>query len=267
MSNYLYAITAAKNPPRLGDLQGVSPMPGKGGRVELLTAGSVAAVVSDVAGSRIRPERRNLAAHQKVLDAIKAGGQPFLPSAFGIMAPSQKSLVAMLEANADTLMGDLNRLADKVEMTLRLKWNVPNIFDYFVGRTPDLAELRDRYFGQPGGPSREDKIELGSQFDQLLNQARERHVATLRRALGGVVEEFAEKPVADETMVCHLVCLITRDAEGAFEDKLVEAARLFDDHFAFDYNGPAAPHHFVQARLEMPGLEEDEPAGTALVEA
>ncbi len=49
--------------------------------------GKVSAVVSDVPNRKIRPERRNLAAHHAVLRTLMADTTP-LPMAFGIIAES-----------------------------------------------------------------------------------------------------------------------------------------------------------------------------------
>jgi hypothetical protein len=44
---------------------------------------------------------------------------------------------------------------------------------------------------------------------------------------------------------------VGRDAEARFEDGVLEAAKLFDNNFLFDYNGPWAPHNFVDIELKL----------------
>jgi hypothetical protein len=48
-----------------------------------------------------------------------------------------------------------------------------------------------------------------------------------------------------------LACLVGRNSQGDFEARILEAARLFDNNFAFDYNGPWAPHNFVEVDLNL----------------
>ena len=48
----------------------------------------------------------------------------------------------------------------------------------------------------------------------------------------------------------HLACLVERGAQKAFEDGVFEAANRFDNNFSFDFNGPWAPHHFVNVALQ-----------------
>ena len=49
----------------------------------------------------------------------------------------------------------------------------------------------------------------------------------------------------------NLACLLDRTSLGEFEAGVLEAAAYFDDNFAFDYNGPWAPHNFVEMEVEI----------------
>jgi hypothetical protein len=49
----------------------------------------------------------------------------------------------------------------------------------------------------------------------------------------------------------NLACLVERAAMPQFESRVFEAARQFDNNFAFDYNGPWAPHNFVEINLDL----------------
>jgi hypothetical protein len=49
----------------------------------------------------------------------------------------------------------------------------------------------------------------------------------------------------------NLVCLVGRDQEEQLEKAIYKAAGLFDNNFSFDYNGPWAPHNFVDIDLTI----------------
>ena len=53
----------------------------------------------------------------------------------------------------------------------------------------------------------------------------------------------------DEREVMNLACLVDRNQVDKFESVVFEAANHFDDNFAFDYNGPWAPHNFVEVDI------------------
>lgn len=242
--NYIYAIVAGGEPrsyPSLG-------MQGKD--VYTVTDGRVAAVISGLAGSKIRPERANLTAHQAVLKRLMADTTP-LPMAFGTIAADAEAIRRILVRNQHAFQEQLQRVAGKVEMGLRVTWDVPNIFEYFVNTHTELRLARDRLMGARHEFTQEEKIELGRMFDRLLHDDREDHIRRVERVVGPLCVEFKSNQCRNEYEVINLACLVRRDTQEAFSAGVFAAAKLFDNNFAFDYNGPWAPHNFVDIDLEQ----------------
>ena len=216
-----------------------------------ITEGRVAAVVSGVTSSKIRPERANLKAHQAVLNRLMAGTTP-LPMAFGTIAGQPgghppESWSAISRPSEE----QLQRVAGKVEMGLRVAWDVPNIFEYFVNTHAELRLARDRLAGTRHEFTQEEKIELGRMFDRMLNEDREEHTRNVERVLAPVCVEFKPNQCRNELEVMNLACLVRRDAQEEFSAGVFAAAKLFDNNFSFDYSGPWAPHNFVELDLEQ----------------
>lgn len=221
--------------------------------VYTITNGKVAAVVSDVANEKIRPERRHLAAQQAVLKGLMQAVPALLPMSFGIIAEGPKAVQEILTRNHDTLARQLQRVAGKVEMGLRVSLDVPNIFEYFVNTHPELRAARDRFLGANRHPSQDDKIELGRMFDRLLQEDRETYADRVAEILSPCCAEIKRNKCRHESEVMSLACLVGREAgdQAAFEAGVFAAAKLFDNNFAFDYNGPWAPHNFVELDLDL----------------
>jgi gas vesicle protein GvpL/GvpF len=241
---YLYGVIAETPGGAYGDC-GIG-----GGRVYSLSGGRVTAVVSDVGGGQIRPDRSNLAAHQQVLMKLLAETTP-LPMSFGIVADSPGAVRKLLARNQRSLLEQLRRVAGRVEMGLRVTWDVANIFEYFVNTHAELREARDRLLGGHGGPTQEHKIELGRMFDYLLNEDRELYADRVEEILSPDCAEFERKKCRSEFEVMNLACLVDRQVLSKFETKVFEVARQFDNNFACDYNGPWPPHNFVELDLEF----------------
>ena len=242
--NYLYAIVAGGEPrsyPSLGI---------EGNDVYTIAEGRVAAVVSGLAGPKIRPQRANLAAHQAVLKCLMADTTP-LPMAFGTVATSPEAIRKILVRNQHAFEEQLKRVAGKVEMGLRVAWDVPNIFEYFVNTHAELRLARDRLVGARHQFTQEEKIELGRMFDRLLNDDREDHTRKVEHVLAPVCVEFKPNPCRNEHEVLNLACLVRRDRQEEFSAGVFAAAKLFDNNFSFDYSGPWAPHNFVELDLEQ----------------
>lgn len=241
---YLYAVVAGAQDRELGPI-GVG-----GSRVYYLSNGNVAAVVSNLPNRKIRPERRNLAAHQAVLKRLMEESTP-LPMAFGIIADGVPVIRKILSENQEIFLQELERVADKVEMGVRITWDVPNIFEFFVHTHPELRAVRDHYFGTNREPNQDDMIEVGRTFDRILNEDRQEHTDTVLEVLSPCCYEIKVNPPRDERVVLNLACLVGREAQGRFEKGIFRSASIFDNNYAFDYNGPWAPYNFVDIDLSL----------------
>ena len=174
-----------------------------------------------------------------------------LPMSFGILADSAQAVRTMLSRNQHALLEQLRRVAGKVEMGLRVTWDVPNIFEYFVNTHPDLKLARDRLLGGSREPTQEQKIEVGRMFDRFLNEDREAYADKVEGILAPHCVEIEANKCRNEREVMNLACLVERTAMPHFESSVFEAAKQFDNNFAFDYNGPWAPHNFVEVDLDL----------------
>jgi len=241
---YLYAIIDGSEKRNYGNI-GI----GESG-VYSIARGKISAIVSHVPHEKIRPERRNLAAHQEIMKLLLNDTTP-LPITFGVIAESPTALHKILSSNEEAFIRQLHRVAGKVEMGLRVTWDVPNIFEYFISTHRELRSARDRYFGTNREPTQEEKIELGRMFDRILSEDRELHTGHAEEILSGYCYEIKQNKYRDEREVMNLACLVGREAQGEFEEGIFRAAALFDNNFAFDYNGPWAPHNFVEMDLKF----------------
>jgi len=136
---YLYAIIEASMERTFG------PIGMDGSDVYLIVEGKTAAVVSNVPNKKIRPQRKNIAAHHAVLNKIMEEMTP-LPMAFGIIADGERAIRKILADNRDIFQEQFTTVAGKVEMGMRISYDVPNIFEHFISTDPELRAARDQYF-------------------------------------------------------------------------------------------------------------------------
>jgi hypothetical protein len=241
---YLYAVAPASKGWNFG------PIGVDGGTVSSIANGRVSAVVSEVP-QKLRPERRQLAAHQEVLKRLMLEADGVLPVSFGVVADDAEAIRGILSRSQKPFLEQLRRVAGRVEMGLRVTWDVPNIFDYFVHMHPELRVARDRSFSGHREPTQDDKIELGRLFDRLLMEDREAHTERVVELLTPNCAEIKRNTPRTEREAVNLACLVGRDGQQQFEAAVFEAAKLFDNSYAFDYNGPWAPHNFVDVTLDL----------------
>ena len=247
--NYLYGFTQACLQPQPG-LRGLANAP-----VRLLGFRDVAAVVSNHPVQRLMPKRANLEPHHRIIHDICKRG-PLVPAAFGHISESEEDVLGVLRENYEDIREEIDRLANTVEVTLKLRWNVENIFEYFVRNHKDLRELRDRVFRNPR-PSFDDKLKVGSLFEARLASERERLTAILLQSLRDIVIESTVNSPRDEKTVCDCALLVESARAQEFGPALERTAAIFDSELALQWSGPWPPYSFVQLQLRTAKLPGD----------
>lgn len=242
MGLYVYAIGRAADG-QMPPLAGILGEPAF--RVSL---GELAAVVSKCPAATLRAERKHIAASQRVLNGLSPQ-LDLLPVAFGTIAQSPDALRLFLDEHGDILSAQLDRVAGKAEMDLRLSLDRPDPIAFLVDATPALKAARDRAFARPGGPSYTERIRLGQLCDDTLRRYREAQTATVMAMLAPVCAEIAPLPTGAEKEIAHLAMLVPRDGVAHFESAVDEAAARLPDFLAVTLGGPFPPHNFVQLEL------------------
>ncbi|MCA9694935.1 MAG: GvpL/GvpF family gas vesicle protein, partial [Myxococcales bacterium] len=148
------------------------------------------------------------------------------------------------------LVEQLEHVRGKVEMGLRVIWDVANVFEYFVNLRPELRAARDTV-GDIRQASRDQMIALGQLFEHALNEERDRLYEQVDAALEAHGIERRRGKTRNEREVMSVACLVERDALGDFDRVIGEIASGFDSNFTFDLNGPWAPASFTEVALEI----------------
>lgn len=246
-SVYLYAIASVDAHQEPISFQGVQEQP-----VDMISYKDIMLVVSNLPQKKIRPERKNVAAHHSVLNHLMKHNTSMLPVRFGIIADNKKEVQKLLTSNYSTLRTKLKMMAGRVEMGVSVRWDVPNIFEYLLGRHAPLREARDRLLSNPERkPSRDEKIEIGALFSQILEKEREAHTATMMSILSPVCCDIIKSASHNDVEIMNLSCLIFAKRRAEFEDKIIKASTILDDNFVIKYTGPWPPHNFTQLSLNM----------------
>ena len=248
----LYALCASDDSKPSYKIQGLESAP-----VYAIDQNGLRAVVSDTLSSRLRPDRRNITAHQAVLHSLTED-KTVLPMRFGVIARNAEAVHNLLSANQKTIREHFERLNGRVEMGLRVSWDVANIYEYFVALHPVLSETRDEIWNRNPNDrsSREEKIRLGNLYESLRSADRKESTEKVKEVLYDYCEDIIETPIKREKDVMNLACLVERERLDEFAKGVFQASKLFDNVYLFDYTGPWAPHNFVTLDLHAPTVKK-----------
>lgn len=217
--------------------------------VHVIVYEGVGVLVSDYPSTmKAMPTRKNLDCHNRIIcTALEQG--TVIPMAFGQIVRSASAIAKFLKQNYKSIREGLSRLNNKVEMTLRVRWDVENIFDYFVRQDRELAEARDRIFLQAAPPSQQEKMDLGRLFEERLQEERSKHVEQLMDRFRTSTADVKVNPPKGEKTVLDLVMLVDRTKIAQFEQQVYQVAETYPNQYTFDFNGPWAPFSFADLTL------------------
>jgi hypothetical protein len=244
---YVYGLMRTEEARELGSV-GLEHE-GAPARVYPVAVDGVAAIVSAWHPSRqVVPLRRHLEPHHGVIRSLIAGAT-VVPMTFGHVARSRRQLERLLRTNAEAIGVELDRLQDKVEMGLKVRWEVENIYQHIIEGDTDLAAFRDHVFADGNVAPPSEKIELGRRFEERLRGVRADLAERLVGSVQSGVLDVKSTPPADERVVADIALLIPRDRQPSLAARVREVAAEWPAEYAFEVTGPWAPYNFVELRL------------------
>jgi hypothetical protein len=248
----LYALCASDDSKPRYEMRGLESAP-----VYAIDQNGLRAIVSDTLSTRLRPDRRNISAHQAVLHSLTED-HTVLPMRFGVIARNAEAIQGLLAVNEKTIREHFERLNGRVEMGLRVSWDVANIYEYYVASHPVLRDARDEIWerNSNNGDHRDEKIRLGNLYQSLRDADRVEFTEKVKEVLFNYCEDIVETPVKREKDVMNLACLVERQRLDEFATGVFQASKLFDNIYLFDYTGPWAPHNFITLDLHEPTIKK-----------
>jgi hypothetical protein len=237
VSVYVYAISDAEHPLRLSDLKGVGE---PGGSLRAVRGTTLTAVVSD-APAELRAKRRDLLAHQRVLERLMEDGS-VLPMRFGLAAPDEDTVTAALDDNADTYTAQLRRITGCVEYNLKVARDREDLLREIVEDSEEVRRLNEYTRTHPD--AREDKVALGELVSQEVSRRGEKVAAEVvdHLAPGAVAHIVGEEA---EDWFLNVSFLVERGNGAAFQQAVESEGRRRGTGFSFVLNGPLPPYSFV----------------------
>ncbi|MFH8974466.1 GvpL/GvpF family gas vesicle protein [Streptomyces sp. NPDC017890] len=228
---YVYGITPAgvRAPRSLGV---------DGAPVRLLTGSGLCAAVS-AAPARLRPRRRDLLAHQAVLDELAAQG-PLLPMRFAVLSPRTDVLLSQLRSDSAHLTRQLDDVRGCVEFNVKGAV-VPGHFAELVRRDESLRDLALRTRRRP---DYEANVRLGEVLARGVRREARRAARDVLDRLTPLAVRTVQGPTDDECVLSASFLLRSTD-ERRFRQAVEARALEYGDRLALSVTGPLPCYSFV----------------------
>jgi Gas vesicle synthesis protein GvpL/GvpF len=231
VSTYVYAYTGASHPLPVDSLAGVGE---RKPPVRLVRHDGLTAVVSD-APERLRAKRRDVEAHEQVLETLFAAGT-VLPMRFGTVAADDAAVKAELATSAVRYTKLLSRLEGKVEVNVKAVHREEAVLRELLNRSEALRAS--------GGGSHQDKVALGEQLSAALEDRRSQDAEQVVAQLRPHASAVRLGPPVDGCFV-NVSFLVGATERDDFEGALSRLRRERLELMELRLYGPLPPYSFL----------------------
>ncbi|MEU1600378.1 GvpL/GvpF family gas vesicle protein [Streptomyces sp. NPDC005708] len=244
MSTYVYGIIRASHSPLRQDLDGVGDPPRP---VRRLRQGELAAIVGD-APEELRPKRRDLLAHQRVLGEAGADGV-VLPMRFGSVSPDDDTVTTVLAERADHFLERLEALDGTAEYNIKANHDEESMLRLIMADHEDTRSLAEAN-REAGGGTQEQKISLGEMIAAAVQEREATDAELLHQALTPIAKAASAGPHSTGWLA-NLSFLVERRSAEHFL-AAVDEFRHKHPHLELHVNGPLPPYSFVEPSSQQP---------------
>jgi hypothetical protein len=237
---YVYGFMRAQDlPDELGGGVGEPAGP-----VAAVVADALAALVTDVGEEGVAPRRANLTAHAEVLRRAHVGGT-VLPLRFGMLMAGEDAVRAELGRRAGELERLLERLDDRLEMSVSALYREEVVLREVLDEHPEVARARLAIAGRPAAATHFERIRLGEIVAGAVDAKRSADGGEILRELGPHAVAVAPGEPLHERMVVNAAFLVERERLEAFGAAVEDVSRRRAERMQFKLLGPLPPHSFV----------------------
>ncbi|MFJ5811567.1 GvpL/GvpF family gas vesicle protein [Streptomyces sp. NPDC093093] len=238
MPLYVYSITAKDHPRQLDGVNGIGAEPSP---LRTVAQGKLCAVVSDI-NEEIRPKRRDLAAHQEVLERLMVDGT-VLPLQFGYVATDDLVVSEALQSNAEAYLAALQRLEGCAEYHVRASQeDEAPLLQQILQDLPEAKDLNERIRSgdrDPGLP-----LALGEMVAREVQVRQESLAAGLTEALIPLAREHLLRSPSG-TDFLNLSLLVPHEHRDQLRTAEANVAREIGSGVDLRFSGPLPPYSFV----------------------
>ncbi|OKJ32713.1 gas vesicle protein [Streptomyces sp. CB02366] len=220
----------------LEGLHGVGDPPSE---LRTVRTGRLAAVVGD-APAGLRAKRRDVMAHQNVLEALMAGGAT-LPMRFGLVGPGDDEVTAALEREADAYEERLAELDGQVEYNLKAGREEDDLLREIMTESDEIRQLNERVRAQG---SHDDRIALGELVAREVTARGQREAEDVAQRLADAATRSSHAEPAPQQFL-NLSFLVPRAETEGFVAAVQKEADRRGDAYTFTLTGPLPPYSFV----------------------
>ncbi len=243
---YVYCIIKSSEPRDFGRI-GI----GEGdNQVYTVHHEDLAAVVSDTPIRIYDPTRENVLAHEFVNETVMRE-RTVIPMSFGTLFRTEDDIIELIKSTYHAFDDVLQKMEDKIEFGLKVLWDRDRVIETLEEENEEIARLKDEIDRNAQSSTYFARMQLGRLVESALEDAGNRYVRDIHESLKpAAVASRSNKPIGDR-MILNAAFLVERDREKAFDERVKEVSRKYEEALSFRYTGPWPPYNFVNIKLKL----------------
>ena len=238
MSTYVYGITRSAHPLRVDERTGVGAEPAP---LRVIKSDGLAAVVSD-APDGLRPKRRDLEAHEDVLETLQDDGT-VLPMRFGSLAPDDTAVRRELDERASWYDERLTSLDGRREVNVKAFHREDAVLAGMLADREDLRKANEAMRASGGGDQAQ-QLQFGEKVAAALEDVRARDSAQLLAVLRPYATDEYQGPPVDGAFL-NVSLLVDADQEAGLREAAEDLGQRAEQVVELRVSDPLPPYSFV----------------------
>jgi len=236
---FVYAVVPGERE-LVDGLTGLDDLP-----VELVSYGSVSAVVSPMSADRPPGRRADLTAYSAVIERLAQDGS-VAPMRFGTVVPDHDVLVTdLLGPRGDELAQQLAELEGRTQYNLRVNYVEEAVLAEIAAADRRVRNLREATRDLPEDASVGDRIRLGELVTRSWEQWSRADADRILAELEPMLSTYRMRREPGLSAVLDLALLVDAKRSQEVEDRLEAMAAEAAGRIRFRLAGPMAPYDFV----------------------
>ncbi|HJU66145.1 MAG TPA: GvpL/GvpF family gas vesicle protein, partial [Gemmatimonadaceae bacterium] len=178
-----------------------------------------------------------------------------IPMSFGTVFRSEEDVSELLRSTYQAFNDVLDKMQDKIEFGLKVLWDRDKVIAEIERSNDEIRRLKDEISRNAQSSTYFARMQLGRLIEAALEDTGNGFVADIHETLKRVaVASRSNKPIGDR-MILNAAFLVEREHEKAFDEKVREVSRKYEDLLTFKYTGPWPPYNFVNIKLKLERAE------------
>ena len=174
-----------------------------------------------------------------------------IPMSFGTVFRTEEDVVEFLKDTADTFYDVLRKMADKIELGLKVNWDKETVLVEVEHESEEIRRLKEEIVSNRLASTYFARMQLGRLVERAMSDKADAYVREIYDRLRDcAVASRHNKPIGDR-MILNAAFLVERDKAANFDQKVQELADRYEGQLRFHPTGPWLPYNFVNIRLKL----------------